>query len=121
MHDDKAFCDLVSAIVVQAAIDWVEAHKCGLINTDNTVNSLALEDFLRNAYPSRCPLPKWMEPHDIYSAAAFLFSSPLDEIIPEGWQVSPDSVRRAVIAAANSQKAMNHFFNFDTQYYNTNT
>ena len=115
LHDDKAFCDLVSAIIVQAAIDWVESYKCGLINNDNTVNSFALEEFLRCSYPSRCPLPKWMEPRDVYSSATFLFSVTLDEIIPENWQVSPDAVRRAVISAASSQKVMNHFFNFDTQ------
>jgi len=115
LRDEKAFCDLLSAVVVQAAIDWVEAHKCGLIKNDNTVDSFALENFLRGAYPSRCPLPKWMEPHDVYSAATFLFSTSLEEVIPEHWQVSPDAVRRAVISAANSQKAMNHFFNFDTQ------
>ena len=73
MVDEKGFSELVSAIVVQAAIDFGEAHRYGLINEACTVNAAALKAVLRQAYPSRCPLPKWMEPSDIYSAVTFLF------------------------------------------------
>ena len=116
MVDEKGFSELVSAIVVQAAIDFGEAHRCGLIEEDNSVNSAELKAVLRRAYPSRCPLPKWMEPSDIYSAATFLFfSHSLDDIIPDKWEVNPDSIRFAIVAAAKAGKPMNHFFNFDTQ------
>jgi hypothetical protein len=114
--DEKGFSELVSAIVVQAAIDFGEAHRYGLINEDCTVNAAALKAVLRQAYPSRCPLPKWMEPSDIYSAVTFLFAShSLDDIIPDKWEVNPDSIRFAIVAAAKAGKPMNHFFNFDTQ------
>lgn len=90
MVDEKGFSELVSAIVVQAAIDFGEAHRYGLINEDNSVNSAALKAVLRRAYPSRCPLPKWMEPSDIHSAVTFLFTShSLDDIIPDKWKSTP--------------------------------
>jgi hypothetical protein len=80
--DDTAFSEMVSAIIVQAAMDFTEAYKLGLIK----------------------------EPSDIYSASWFLFQSEaLDEIIPAGWPVSPDAVRRAIVAAAKAGKRINHF------------
>ena len=97
MVDEKGFSELVSAIVVQSAIDFGEAHRCGLINEDNTVNAAALKSVLRQA-------------------VTFLFAShSLDDIIPDKWEVNPDSIRFAIVAAAKAGKPMNHFFNFDTQ------
>ena len=116
MVDEKGFSELVSAIVVQAAIDFGEAHRYGLINEDCAVNAAALKAVLRQAYPRRCPLPMGMEPSDIYSAVTFLFFNlSLDDIIPDKWEVNPDSIRFAIVAAAKAGKPMNHFFNFDTQ------
>ena len=109
-----AFSDLVSAVIVQASIDYVEAYRCGLICENASVNSQRITEVLREAYPTRCPLPKWMEPSDVYSCVSFLFeSTALEDVIPTSWEVSQDAVRRAVIEAAKEGKAMNHFFNFE--------
>jgi len=113
-NDITAFSELVTAVIVQASIDFVDAHKSGLISQKLSVNSERVNEVLRESYPTRCPLPKWMEPSDVYSCVSFLFeSTALEDIIPTSWEVKPDAVRRAVIEAALEGKAMNHFFNFE--------
>ena len=109
--DDTAFSEMVSAIIVQAAMDFTEAYKLGLIKESScSVKSEAIVERLQNYYPERSPFPKLLEPSDIYSASWFLFQSEaLDEIIPAGWPVSPDAVRRAIVAAAKAGKRINHF------------
>lgn len=109
--DDTAFSELVSAIIVQAAMDFAEAYKLGLIEEGScSVKSEAIVERLQGCYAERCPFPKWLEPSDIYSASWFLFKSEaLDEIIPAGWPISPDAVRRAIVKAAKAGKRINHF------------
>ncbi len=109
--DDTAICELVTAVVVQAAMDFAEAYQLGLIKEGScSVKSEAIVERLQNYYPERSPFPKWMEASDIYSASWFLFQSEaLDEFIPACWPVSPDAVRRTIIAAAKSGKRINHF------------
>ena len=106
-EDTTAFYELVGAIIVQAAIDFVDAYKSGIIYGHHTIDSDRMQRIIQKHYPSRCPLPKWMEPSDVYSCVSFFFlSAALEDIIPTGWEVSPDAVRSAVIEAAQSGAEM---------------
>ena len=108
--DDQAFCELAGAIIVQAAMDYAEACKAGLIKQDScAVDAAAITRRMRFGYPDRWLLPKGMEPGDIYSATWFLFGSEaLDELIPFGWEVNPDAVRRKIIEAVSSGQRFSH-------------
>ena len=109
--ETRALNDLVSAIIVQAAIDYVDSCRGGFVSDHNQVDNEAIRQLLRDSYPARTPLPKWMEPPDIFSCVWFLFgSSCLEDIIPCSWLVSPDAIRLAAKRAVSSTESLNHFF-----------
>ena len=107
VKDETAIYELVSAVIVQAAIDFVDAHKSGIIYGHHTVDPDRMQRIVQKNHPSRCSLPKWMEPSDVYSCVSFLFlSTTLEDIIPTAWEVSPDAVRSAIIEAAQTGAEM---------------
>ena len=111
IRETRALNDLVSAIIVQAVIDYVEACRGGFVAGGNRVDDGAIRKLLRESYPARTPLPKWMEPPDIFSCVWFLFgSSCLEDLIPCAWVVAPDAIRLAAKKAAASSESLNRFF-----------
>ena len=107
--DDTAFSELTSAVIVQAAMDYVEAYKAGFIaKGGRKVNARAIESRVRCG--TRFAFPKWLQPSDIYSAVWFLFQShALDDIMPSSWEVSPESIRLAIVATTRTSKTLTHF------------
>ena len=98
--DERALNDLVSAIIVQAARDYIDARRAGLITRGGKVNEPALRRMMQCKYPSRAPLPKWMEPPDVFSCVWFLYSEAMLDIMPHKWSVNADAIRTAVATAA---------------------
>ena len=60
----------------------------------------ALRRAMQRNYPSRAPLPKWMEPSDVFSCVWFLYSEAMLDLMPHKWSVNPDAIRLAVATAA---------------------
>jgi len=119
--ETKALNDLVSAIIVQAAIDYVDAHRKGLVKAGRVVDEDALRQLLQRSYPCRTPLPKWMEPPDVYSCVWFLFGSNcLEDFAPTAWTISPSAIRAAVDKAVVEGGKLNHFFYNDESTDNRN-
>ena len=100
--DERALNDLVSAIIAQAARDYIDARRAGLITRGGEVDEPALRRMMQRNYPSRAPLPKWMEPPDIFSCVWFLYSEAMLDIMPHKWNVNPDAIRTAVAIAAGT-------------------
>lgn len=99
---ERALNDLISAIIVQAAMDYVDARRAGLITKGGDVDEPALRRMMFCNYSSRAPLPKWMEPSDVFSCVWFLYSEAMLDLMPHKWSVNPDAIRTAVAAAAES-------------------
>jgi hypothetical protein len=98
-------------VIVQAVIDYADSRRAKVITSRNQVDEEQLRLVLKKSYPSRMPLPKWMEPSDVFSCVWFLFnSSCLEDFMPCDWEVAPDAVRAAAEQAARSKKPINHFF-----------
>ena len=100
--DERALNDLVSAIIVQAAMDYVDARKAGLITSEGGVDEIAIRRLmLRRAHMSQT-LPKWLKPRDVLSCAWFIHSHAMQDIMPHNWSVNPDAIRAAVVTASES-------------------
>ena len=110
--DERALNDLVSAIIVQAAMDYVDARRAGLITKRRRVDESALKRTM--LYNRSRSLPKWMEPSDVFSCVWFLFNSEaMPDIMPHNWRVNPNAIRSAVAVAAESgSNSINHLLAF---------
>lgn len=103
--------NLLAAIIIQAAGDFVDAYQVGLIDEDNTVNIDAMRRLILDNRAKRCRFPKWMDATDVQSAIVFLFKSDLlEQTIPARWRVDADAIRAAVVQAARDGRRISSYF-----------
>jgi len=111
IQSEQALDNLICALIVQASIDYAESRVSGFVGADNVVLDDAIRQRLQERYPSRTPLPKWLEPCDIHSCVWFLFYSPaLDDLIPAKWEVEPSAIRAAIRRAVQSGASLSRYF-----------
>lgn len=105
---------VLTAIIVQAAGDFVDAYMSGLINDDCTVNIDAMREMIAKHSKKRNRFPRWMEAPDIQSAVTFLFEDNfLESIIPADWRIDAATLRKHIIAHAKSGRRIDNFFNYE--------
>jgi hypothetical protein len=97
--DERALNDLISAIIVQASMDYIDARKAGLITAGGEVDKEALRVLMLERSRS---LPKWMEPRDVFSCVWFMHSNAMQDIMPHNWSVNPAAIRTAVTKPSGS-------------------
>ena len=103
--------NLLAAVIIQAAGDYVDAYAAGLINDNNQVDIPAVQRMIINHRKRRCRFPKWMDSTDIKSAVVFLFASDyLESLIPTRWSVDADAIRQSVINAAREGRRISSYF-----------
>ena len=111
IQSEQALDNLICALIVQAGIDYAESRVSGFVGADNVVLDDAIRQRLQERYPSRTPLPKWLEPCDIHSCVWFLFYSPaLEDLIPAKWDVEPSAIRAAIQRAVRSGASLSRYF-----------
>lgn len=108
--------NLLAAIIIQAAGDFVDAYQAGLIDDDCNVNIEAVKRMIFNHRKRRCRFPKWMDSTDIKSVVVFLFERDyLECVIPQRWKIEADAIRRSVIKAARDGRRISSFFVYSTK------
>jgi len=100
--DERALNDLLSAIIVQAAMDYVDARQAGLITKGGGADEGAIRRLMLKRSRMSQTLPKWMEPRDVFTCAWFIHSEAMQDIMPHNWSVNPDAIRTAVVTASKS-------------------
>jgi len=97
--DERALNDLVSAIIVQASMDYIDARRAGLITAEGEVDKEALRVLMLERSRS---LPKWMEPRDVFSCVWFIHGNALLDVMPHNWSVNPTAIRTAVTKSSGN-------------------
>ena len=75
MNYDRTYENLLAAIVIQAAGDFIDAYQVGLINEDNEIDVEAMKRMIhenrkiRKSLKKRCGHPKAEHGKDIKNAA----------------------------------------------------
>lgn len=105
---------VLTAVIVQAAGDFVDAYMSGLINEDCTPNLEAIRAMIEKNRTKRNRFPRWMEASDIQSAATFLFDGQLlESVIPADWSIDAPTIRKYVLAHAKDGRRIDNFFNYE--------
>lgn len=105
--------NLLAAVIIQAAGDFVDAYQAGLIGRDMTVSVDAMREMINANRARRCRFPKWMDATDVQSAVIFLFDGDyLEQMIPARWHVDADAIRVAVITSARNGRRISSYFSY---------
>ena len=111
MNDDRPYENLLAAIVIQAAGDFVDAYQVGLINDDNEIDVRTMQQMIYDNRKRRCRFPKWMDSTDVRTAVVFLFSGTwLEDTLPPRWDISADALRKQIVECARTGRRMSSFF-----------
>lgn len=116
IDDQKPYEDLLAAIVIQAAGDFIDAYQVGLINDRNEINVKVMKRMIHENRKRRCRFPKWMDSTDVRTAVVFLFSGTLlEDTLPPRWNISADALRRQIIECARSGRRVSSYFCYGTR------
>lgn len=111
MNYDRTYENLLAAIVIQAAGDFIDAYQVGLINDDNEIDVEAMKRMIHENRKRRCRFPKWMDSTDVRTAIVFLFSGDLlEETLPPSWNISADALRRQIVQCAKDGRRVSSYF-----------
>jgi hypothetical protein len=114
MEDASNVEKLIVAIIVQAAADFTDAYRVGLINPeDHSADIDAIKRRVEARRKEKCRhlFPRWMSTNDIVTSVYFIFEPGiLEGIIPHNWFMSADQIRDGIIRAAKRGTTIsNHF------------
>ena len=111
MNDDRPYENLLAAIVIQAAGDFVDAYQAGLITHDNEIDVQAMRQMIIDNQKRRCRFPKWMDCVDVQTAVVFLFGGNLlEQALPPSWKIDAEALREQVIKSAKSGRRLSSYF-----------
>ena len=114
MEDSTYVEKLLVAIIVQAASDFTDAYRVGLIDpSDYSADISAIKHRVeaKRKEKSRHLFPRWMCTNDIVTSVYFIFEPGiLEGIIPSKWAVDAEKIREVIVKAAKSGRTIsNHF------------
>ena len=114
IEDTQPYEDLMAAIVIQAAGDFVDAYHAGLITNDNKLNMAAVRVAIYDNQKRRCRFPKWMDCTDIQTALSFFFTEGvLEKVIPCDWNIDANGLRDALVRSAKSGRKICSYYGYD--------
>ena len=113
-EDTQPYEDLMAAIVIQAAGDFVDAYHAGLITNDNKLNMAAVRVAIYDNQKKRCPFPRGMDSTDIQTALSFFFTEGvLEKAIPPDWDIDANGLRNALVRSAKAGRKICSYYGYD--------
>ena len=111
MNYDRTYENLLAAIVIQAAGDFIDAYQVGLINEDNEINAETMKKMIYDNRKRRCRFPKWMDSTDVRTAIVFLFYGDLlEETLHPSWNISAAALRKQIVQCAKDGRRVSSYF-----------
>ncbi len=111
MNYDRTYENLLAAIVIQAAGDFIDAYQVGLINEDNEIDVEAMKKMIHENRKRRCRFTKCMDSTDVRTAIVFLFYGDLlEETLPPSWNISAYALRKQIVQCAKDGRRVSSYF-----------